>query len=247
MAENFKSRIIQKHDTSENWSNATSFIPKQGEIIIYDIDDVYDYERFKIGDGVTNVNSLPFVDDNVKTLLNTLVGDVPVSEQISIAVGDHIEDVDMHITEEERALWNSTTDKKEKDLIVTYQENSTFGVTHSSEEVLNAVNNGRTVKFKKDTELLDLLEVTADYATFYMLYVNMQNKIQQRIVVIGGNSIMLEQDDVYDFVTKTDLTNTLKNYYNKTETANYVDSRINTMETITVADIDAICGMTISN
>lgn len=57
----FQSRIVHKHDTEENWLKATNFIPLQGEIIIYDIDDNYSYERFKIGDGTTNVNSLPFV------------------------------------------------------------------------------------------------------------------------------------------------------------------------------------------
>ena len=60
-----KTRIIHKHDTEENWNKATNFIPKQGELIIYDKDATYDYERFKIGDGETNVNSLPFVTDNL--------------------------------------------------------------------------------------------------------------------------------------------------------------------------------------
>lgn len=53
-------RIIHKHDLEVNWKKATNFIPKQGELIIYDIDDNYFYERFKIGDGVTLVNNLPF-------------------------------------------------------------------------------------------------------------------------------------------------------------------------------------------
>ena len=61
MAEkNIKTRIIHKHDTEENWNKATNFIPKQGELIVYDNDSIYDYERFKIGDGITNVNDLPF-------------------------------------------------------------------------------------------------------------------------------------------------------------------------------------------
>ena len=61
MAEkNFNARIVHKHDTEANWNTATSFIPKQGELIVYDKDSTYDYERIKIGDGVTNVNSLPF-------------------------------------------------------------------------------------------------------------------------------------------------------------------------------------------
>lgn len=55
------SRMIQKHDTEENWEKAINFIPKQGEIIIYDIDDNYDYERIKVGDGIANVNALPFI------------------------------------------------------------------------------------------------------------------------------------------------------------------------------------------
>ena len=52
-------RIIHKHDTEENWLKS-SFIPKQGEIIVYDVDTTYTYERMKIGDGITNVNDLPF-------------------------------------------------------------------------------------------------------------------------------------------------------------------------------------------
>ena len=60
MAKEIKSRIQQKHDIEANWKLAVNFIPKQGEIIIYDIDDNYDYERFKIGDGVTKINDLPF-------------------------------------------------------------------------------------------------------------------------------------------------------------------------------------------
>ena len=56
----FNSRVINKHDTEENW-NKSSFIPKQGEVIVYDIDSTYNYERIKIGDGANNVNDLPFV------------------------------------------------------------------------------------------------------------------------------------------------------------------------------------------
>lgn len=57
----FQSRIQLKHDVEENWSKATNFIPKVGEIIIYDIDENNSIARFKIGDGITNINSLPFI------------------------------------------------------------------------------------------------------------------------------------------------------------------------------------------
>ena len=62
---NIKSRIVHKHDIETNWLLAVNFTPKQGEIIVYDIDSNYNYERFKIGDGLHNVNELPFSTDNL--------------------------------------------------------------------------------------------------------------------------------------------------------------------------------------
>lgn len=58
----FNTRIIHKHDTEANWNKAVNFIPKQAELIVYDSDENCNYQRIKIGDGVTNVNSLPFVN-----------------------------------------------------------------------------------------------------------------------------------------------------------------------------------------
>jgi len=58
-------RIVLKHDVESNWKLAIGFTPMTGEIIIYDVDENYSYERLKIGDGVHNVNDLPFVDDIV--------------------------------------------------------------------------------------------------------------------------------------------------------------------------------------
>lgn len=91
-------RIIHKHETEANWL-LSSLTPLQGEIIVYDIDENYNYERIKIGDGVKNVNALPFVDDALRETLvaqindvddkvdavSTLVGDTKVSEQIAAA------------------------------------------------------------------------------------------------------------------------------------------------------------------
>lgn len=53
-------RIINKHAVESDWLKAVNFTPKQGELIVYDKDSTYDYERFKIGDGTTNINDLPF-------------------------------------------------------------------------------------------------------------------------------------------------------------------------------------------
>ena len=75
MANNeYFSRIIHKHDLEANWIKAatnSNFIPKQGEIIVYDRDDNHDYERIKIGDGITNVTNLPFIDKTLADLVGT--------------------------------------------------------------------------------------------------------------------------------------------------------------------------------
>lgn len=62
VTKNIQSRVIHKHDIEANWIKAVNFIPQCGEIIVYDIDDNYTYERFKIGDGIQNVNNLPFLN-----------------------------------------------------------------------------------------------------------------------------------------------------------------------------------------
>lgn len=60
-----KSRIQLKNDLQENWDKATGFVPKDGEIIIYDVDSTYTYPRIKVGDGVNTVTNLPFMNDEI--------------------------------------------------------------------------------------------------------------------------------------------------------------------------------------
>lgn len=62
------SRMIQKHDIEANWAKAENFIPKQGEIIIYDIDELHSQERIKIGDGISSVQNLPFLVAEISAL-----------------------------------------------------------------------------------------------------------------------------------------------------------------------------------
>ena len=51
----FQGRIVQKHDTEDNWKKAINFVPLKGEIIVYD-----DLNKIKIGDGSTKINDLDF-------------------------------------------------------------------------------------------------------------------------------------------------------------------------------------------
>ena len=76
-------RLQQKHDLEKNWMLAENFVPKIGELIVYDtetsIEDItdregkliretlYSYPRLKIGDGVTAVNALLFIDEELNS------------------------------------------------------------------------------------------------------------------------------------------------------------------------------------
>lgn len=63
-----KTRIQLKSDTEANWNKAgpkdgsPGFIPLRGEIIIYSADETHAFSRLKVGDGETNVVTLPFID-----------------------------------------------------------------------------------------------------------------------------------------------------------------------------------------
>ena len=76
-AKDIFSRIQLKHDLEINWNKAINFIPKSGEIIIYDPDDNYAFPRIKIGDGSTLINNLSFNQ-------NVIISE---SEPVNAAVG----------------------------------------------------------------------------------------------------------------------------------------------------------------
>ena len=86
----FNTRVIQKHDIEANWLKATGFIPLEGEVIIYDAEVAGDelpagrteritHARMKIGDGVTLVSNLEFV--NKYADVATLAGYAGMAEQ----------------------------------------------------------------------------------------------------------------------------------------------------------------------
>lgn len=69
-------RIVYKHAVEADWRKAVNFIPKNAELIIYDADATHNYKRIKIGDGVTKVNSLKFVDSAVNDLIDQLTNNL---------------------------------------------------------------------------------------------------------------------------------------------------------------------------
>ena len=75
-----KVRIQQKHDVEANWIKATGFIPKAGEIIVYDADTIHPQSRLKVGDGATAVNNLDFVDSTNAGMIDINLKDVVEGE-----------------------------------------------------------------------------------------------------------------------------------------------------------------------
>lgn len=84
---NVNVRVQHKHDTEANWNKATTFVPLEGEIIIYDADSTITYPRTKIGDGLHSVTNLPFQD------------------YISMAEIDEICGTDIQVVSETDAIW----------------------------------------------------------------------------------------------------------------------------------------------
>jgi hypothetical protein len=86
----FKASIQHRHDLEANWNAATTYIPLQGEIIVYDAEvdaagnvldlpvgrtSPYLYERFKICDGITPLINLPFMGQTSVQIITWETGD----------------------------------------------------------------------------------------------------------------------------------------------------------------------------
>lgn len=69
MTREFLSRIQNKRDTSANWTKNNSII-LNGEIIL--VDTAEGELRAKIGDGTKTYKQLPFSDEALKSLINTV-------------------------------------------------------------------------------------------------------------------------------------------------------------------------------
>jgi len=105
MSSTVNTRIQLKHDTTANWNKTNGFIPKAGEVIIYDDYEVKTYTveeygetvektalipNIKIGTGNAYVQDLAFVDEKTRQILL-----------------EHINNQDIHVTLQEKQFWNN--------------------------------------------------------------------------------------------------------------------------------------------
>lgn len=93
----FRTRVMQKIDTTANWRQNPTFVPLKGEIIIYSdyqievVDGVAkSIPGIKIGDGTTPGIDLPFVDEDTRDQLLT-----------------HLQNNNIHISAQDRQFWNN--------------------------------------------------------------------------------------------------------------------------------------------
>lgn len=223
MAEkNIKSRIVHKHDTESNWSKATTFIPKQGEIIIYDIDSNHSYERFKIGDGITKVNNLPFADANKVDKISgkgLSTNDYTTAEKnklASIAEGANKTIVDSELS-------STSTDPVQNKVVnaAINDLNTLVGDTAVATQISNAVaskadaSHTHDDRYYTESEIDTKLSGKSDTSHTHSAYVN-QNAFSNikvgnttvaadtatdTVTLVAGNNITITPDATNDKVT----------------------------------------------
>lgn len=128
-------RIINKHDTTANWNKATNFIPKAGEIIIYD-----DVHRIKIGDGKTKVTSLPFSESALDTSITSHINNknnphAVTKAQVGLSNVDNTSDASKPIS---TATQTALDKKADKSALSSYVTTSTLTSTIS--ETVSSIN-----------------------------------------------------------------------------------------------------------
>ena len=130
MEKNIKTRIQHKHDTEANWNKATGFIPKIGELIVYDADGTYSYPRFKVGDGITSVVNLAFANEQV---LSTQAIHGENKLQVSNIIDNYILDIDYEST----LAFDTSEIVPDEDEDIVLEENESLLSTTSDEILVN--------------------------------------------------------------------------------------------------------------
>ena len=113
MEKTMKARVQHKHDIESNWLKATNFTPLVGEIIVYDPDESYGYPRIKIGDGETNINSLPFITEDYAKIADIPTKPADIGAQ---PAGNYLTSIPSeYVTESELNAKGYLTDYTESD------------------------------------------------------------------------------------------------------------------------------------
>lgn len=94
--ENFNLKSVPFHATETEWLSI-NYIPKQGENVVYDIDDAHNYLRFKTGDGNNLVKDLPFSLITVSEMekkINSSLNSAGHLKRVIIEAGEALPDIE---------------------------------------------------------------------------------------------------------------------------------------------------------
>ena len=89
-------KSIPFHATEAEWLEI-NYVPKQAEIILYDIDQEHNYLRFKIGDGLNQVKSLPFSimsKAETEVYINSYVASAGHLKRVILDIDEELPNVD---------------------------------------------------------------------------------------------------------------------------------------------------------
>lgn len=91
----------------------------KGELIVYDIDDTHPYERIKIGDGVQNVNDLPFYGDGYVSYNEQELTDAQKAQaRLNIVAPGY----NFHDISGNGAAWLANAEEKETNAIIDWDK-----------------------------------------------------------------------------------------------------------------------------
>lgn len=196
------SRIVHKHDTEANWLKAINFTPKQGELIIYDKDANYNYERAKIGDGQTNVNNLPFIVDT-----STLPEDIVRISLLTQIEEDLYEAISNNSIEDKKYIDNLLKDYYTKTEIENAIEDIIDGTipvakaTHSS----TADSSTTATKATQDGNGKVISTTYATNETVNQVATNAQSYTDEAINTLAANVAYIDENDNETVTLSVDL------------------------------------------
>lgn len=82
-------RIVNTHDVESNWNKTYNFIPRSGEVIVYDPDSTHATARLKVGDGVHTIQDLPFIlNATIHEELSEFFGSTSASDVVYLNGGN---------------------------------------------------------------------------------------------------------------------------------------------------------------
>ena len=97
--------VLVRTDTTANWNNAQGFIPRKGEVIVYEDYQTKTYTVEEFGETVTRTVNIPAIKIGTG---NGYVQDLAfVGDDIRDTLMAHINNANLHVTLGEKAFWSN--------------------------------------------------------------------------------------------------------------------------------------------